>query len=73
MVHTLYHASTAPKELVGFLDRCREAGVVCYILPCEPENCHYETTRELILHGAIPVSGMTEERAYIRLMMRKTI
>ena len=73
VVHTLYHSSTAPKELVGFLDRCREAGVFCYILPCEPENCHYETTRELILHGAIPVSGMTEERAYIRLMMRKSI
>ena len=69
VLHTLYHSSTAPKELVGFLDRCREADVPCYILPCDPEDYHYETTAELLQHGAIPVSGMTEETAYIRLLM----
>jgi L-asparaginase len=70
-VHTLYHSSTAPKELADFLDRCREAGVKCYILPCEPENCHYETTAELLAHGAIPISGMTEESAYMKLLLGK--
>lgn len=71
VVHTLYHSSTAPKELVGFLDRCREAGVTCYILPCDPENYHYETTAELISHGAVPLDGLTEESAYMRLLMKK--
>ena len=71
VVHTLYHSSTAPKELVGFLDRCREAGVTCYILPCDPENYHYETTAELISHGAVPLNGLTEESAYMRLLMKK--
>lgn len=69
VLHTLYHSSTAPKELAGFLDRCREAGVPCYILPCDPENFHYETTAELLEHGAVPVSGMSEERAYMKLIL----
>ncbi|MBR0146993.1 MAG: asparaginase [Eubacterium sp.] len=69
VVHTLYHSSTAPKELTGFLDHCREAGVKCYILPCEPADCHYETTAELLEHGAIPIHGMTEESAYMKLLM----
>ena len=69
VVHTLYHSSTAPKELTGFLDRCREEGVKCYILPCEPADCHYETTAELLEHGAIPIHGMTEESAYMKLLM----
>ena len=71
VLHTLYHSSTAPKELAGFLDHCKEAGVPCYILPCDPENYHYDTTAELLTHGAIPLSGMTEERAYMRLLLRK--
>ena len=69
VVHTLYHSSTAPKELTGFLDRCREAGVKCYILPCKPADCHYETTAELLERGAIPIHGMTEESAYMKLLM----
>ena len=71
VLHTLYHSSTAPKELAGFLDRCRKAKIPCYILPCEPENCHYETTSELLANGAIPLSGMTEETAYMRLLMQR--
>ena len=35
VMHTLYHSSTAPKELSGFLDRCKREGVSCYILPCD--------------------------------------
>ena len=69
VLHTMYHSSTAPKELTGFLDRCGEAGVPCYILPCDPENFHYETTAELLEHGAIPLSGLTEESAYMRLIL----
>ena len=69
VLHTLYHSSTAPKELTGFLDRCREAQVPCYILPCDPEDCHYETTMELLEHGAVPLSGVTEESAYMKLLM----
>ena len=71
VVHTMYHSSTAPKELVRFLDRCREAGVPCYILPCDPENFHYETTAELLEHGAIPIGGMSVESAYMRLVMNR--
>ncbi len=73
VLHTLYHSSTAPKELAGFLDRCREAGICCYILPCDPGSCHYETTGELLQHGAVPVHGMTEERAYMRLLMGRSV
>lgn len=73
VLHTLYHSSTAPKELADFLDRCREAGVSCYILPCDPEDYHYETTAELLAHGAIPLSGLTEERAYMRLLLREEL
>ena len=69
VVHTLYHSSTAPKELTGFLDRCRDEGVSCYILPCDPEDYHYETTAELLQHGAIPISGMSVESAYFRVLM----
>ena len=69
VVHTLYHSSTAPKELTEFLDRCREEGVNCYILPCDPEDYHYETTAELLKHGAIPISGMSVESAYFRVLM----
>ena len=71
VLHTLYHSSTAPKELEDFLDRCREAGVTCYILPCVAEEANYETTAGLISHGAVPVSGMTEERAYMKLLLER--
>lgn len=72
VLHTLYHSSTAPKELTGFLDRCKAESVACYILPCDREAYHYETTTELLRGGAIPLSGMTEERAYMRLLLGKT-
>ncbi len=68
VLHTMYHSSTAPKELEDFLDRCSGAGVKCYILPCVPEETCYETTTGLIRHGAIPISDMTEESAYMKLL-----
>jgi beta-glucosidase len=70
VLHTLYHSSTAPKELTGFLNRCKAEGVTCYILPCDAKAYHYETTTELLRGGAIPLSGMTEERAYMCLLMK---
>ena len=69
VLHTLYHSSTAPKELTAFAVRCREKGVPLYILPCDAENYNYETTRELLDAGARPVQGLTEETAYIRLLL----
>ncbi len=71
VLHTLYHSGTAGAELSGFLDRCRAAGIPCYILPCDPADYHYETTGDLLLHGAIPLDRMTEETAYMRLLMRR--
>ena len=68
VLHTLYHSSTAPQELTGFLDRCGREGVKCYILPCDPGNYHYETTAELLEHGAIPVMGMSEESAFFKAL-----
>ena len=69
VLHTLYHSSTAPKELTAFAMRCREEGVLLYILPCDAENYNYETTRELLAAGARPLQGITEETAYIRLLL----
>ena len=69
VLHTLYHSSTAPKELTAFAMRCREEGVLLYILPCDAEDYNYETTRELLVAGARPLQGITEETAYIRLLL----
>ena len=69
VLHTMYHSSTAPKELTAFAERCRNVGVTLYILPCDPENYNYETTQELLEAGARPVHGMTEESAYARLLL----
>ena len=69
VLHTMYHSSTAPKELEDFLDRCSSEGVKCYILPCVPEETRYETTTGLIRHGAVPISGMTVESAYMKLLL----
>ena len=69
VLHTLYHSSTAPKELTEFAKRCQYVGVSLYIIPCDPENINYETTKELMEAGARPIQGLTEETAYARLLL----
>lgn len=72
VLHEGYHAATAPCEgassLPAFVARCRERGIAVYLAPVKPHAPVYQSADELRRAGVQPLSGMTFETAYARLV-----
>jgi len=75
VLHDLYHSGTAcvTREwgknhcLVEFIKQCKALGIPVYLAPvCQSENA-YQSTRELIEHGADLIWNMSIEAAYVKL------
>ena len=67
-----YHSGTA--EVAGVLSlkaRCDKAQppIPLFLTPCESGHYAYETTGALLRAGAFPIWGMTDEMAYVKLMV----
>jgi L-asparaginase len=75
VLHDLYHSGTAyvtgewgkNLSLIDFLKRCQGLEIPVYLAPvCQSENA-YQSTRELIEHGAELLWNMSIEAAYVKL------
>lgn len=77
VLHDLYHSGTAcatdqwgnGHSLLKFIQRCTEAGTPVYLAPAFKSENAYQSTRELIEHGAVMIWNMSIEAAYVKLAL----
>lgn len=77
VLHDLYHSGTAcatelwgkNHSLIEFIKRCGGLGIPVYLAPAIQSENAYQSTRELIEHGAKMIWNMSIEAAYIKLML----
>ena len=77
VLHDLYHSGTACAteqwgknySLNEFIKRCAELEIPVYLAPAIQSENAYQSTRELIEHGAEMIWNMSIEAAYVKLML----
>jgi L-asparaginase len=77
VLHDLYHSGTACASgqwgenysMLVFLKRCRRKGIAVYLAPAINSENAYQSTRELIEHGAKIIWNTSIEAAYVKLML----
>jgi L-asparaginase/Glu-tRNA(Gln) amidotransferase subunit D len=77
VLHDLYHSGTACStgqwgdnhSLVEFIKRCRDKEIPVYLAPAIQSENAYQSTRELIEHGAAVIRNMSIEAAYVKLVL----
>lgn len=77
VLHDLYHSGTAcatdqwgkNHSLIEFLKHCQNENTPVYLAPAIKSENAYQSTRELIEHGAIMIWNMSIEAAYVKLML----
>jgi L-asparaginase/Glu-tRNA(Gln) amidotransferase subunit D len=77
VLHDLYHSGTAcatvhwgkNHSLSEFAKRCNEQGLPLYLAPAFKSENAYQSTREIIEHGAIMIWNMSIEAAYVKLAL----
>jgi L-asparaginase/archaeal Glu-tRNAGln amidotransferase subunit D len=73
ILHSLYHSGTGSIEnneysLPRFIERCVSSGIDFYLISFHNlESDLYETSRELLKYGAIPLQNISFEAAYAKL------
>lgn len=71
VVHTTYHSQTVcvdgdTNSFTEFAKRCKKEGVSLILTPCDKKSYSYVSTASALENGVIPVSGMTNETAYVK-------
>ena len=76
VLHGTYHSCTAaafPKNsrysLISFKKRCDRYNIPLFLCPCDSDAYDYETTGELLRHGAVGICDMTTETAYAKILI----
>jgi L-asparaginase/Glu-tRNA(Gln) amidotransferase subunit D len=77
VLHDLYHSGTAcasgqwgkNHSLVEFLNRCQSSNIPVYLAPAYQSENAYQSTLELIEHGAEMIWNTALEAAYVKLML----
>lgn len=77
VLHDLYHSGTActtsqwgsQYSLLEFLKICRQHGVPVYLAPAFKSENAYQSTHDLLEHGAQMLWNMSIEAAYVKLML----
>lgn len=74
VVHTTYHSQTVCVEgennsFTDFAKRCKKEGVSLILTPCDENSYSYVSTAVALKNGVIPVSGMTNEMAYVKTVV----
>jgi L-asparaginase/Glu-tRNA(Gln) amidotransferase subunit D len=77
VLHDLYHSGTAyatgqwgeNHSLLKFIKCCGELGIPIYLAPAFKSKNAYQSTRELIEHGAAMIWNMSIEAAYVKLAL----
>ena len=76
VLHGTYHSQTAPSfrdsnrhSLLYLKKKCDRYNIPLFLCPCDNEAYDYETTGDLLRHGIIGISGMTNETAYAKILI----
>lgn len=77
VLHDLYHSGTACAtsqwgenySLINFLKRCKTKQIPVYLAPLLYSNNAYQSTRQLLDYGAIPLWNMSLEAVYVKLLI----
>lgn len=77
VLHDLYHSGTActtaqwgdNHSLLNFLKYCQERNVLVFLAPAYQSENAYQSTRELLEHGANMIWNMSIEAAYVKLVL----
>jgi L-asparaginase/Glu-tRNA(Gln) amidotransferase subunit D len=77
VLHDLYHSGTActtlqwgnKHSLLDFVKCCGDLGITVYLAPAIKSENAYQSTRELIEHGAVMIWNTSIEAAYVKLML----
>lgn len=74
VVHTTYHSQTVcvdsdTNSFAEFAKRCKKEGVSLILTPCDKNSYSYVSTASALENGVIPVSGMTNEMAYVKTVV----
>jgi L-asparaginase/Glu-tRNA(Gln) amidotransferase subunit D len=77
VLHDLYHSGTAcatelwgnQHSLVEFLKVCRDNNIPVFLAPASKLENAYQSTRNLLEHGAEMIWNMSIEAAYVKLML----
>lgn len=77
VLHDLYHSGTActatdwgeNHNLVTFIQRCQNSGILCYLAPALKTPAAYAGTAELIKLGVKILWNMSLEAAYVKLIL----
>lgn len=76
VVHYMYHSATActvgrETSLLNFSQRCRQLGVRLYVASFKDRDIKraYMSSREILSAGAMPMFNISEESAYIKVLI----
>jgi L-asparaginase/Glu-tRNA(Gln) amidotransferase subunit D len=77
VLHDLYHSGTAcattqwgeQHSLIAFIQRCKAENIPVYLAPAIYSEDAYQSTRQLIEHGAIMLWNLSIEAAYVKLLL----
>jgi len=77
VLHDLYHSGTActleawgkQHSLIGFVQRCQAANIVCYLAPALKTKDVYASYCALAAQGITVVWNMSLETAYVKLLL----
>ncbi len=74
VVHTTYHSETVcvdggKNSFAQFAERCKKEGVSLILTPCDEKSYSYVSTAKALKHSVIPVSGLTNEMAYVKTVI----
>lgn len=74
VLHYMYHSATACVEgektsILRFLERCREKGIPVYGASFKSREDYYKTSKDMLDKGLIPLSNISPEAAYAKLVL----
>ena len=77
VLHDLYHSGTAcatsqwgeQHSLIIFIQRCKAENIPVYLAPAMYSEDAYQSTRQLIEHGAVMLWNLSIEAAYVKLLL----
>jgi len=81
VVHGTYHSESVCVErsngtgeyssasILHLMDRCKKQDIPLFLAPCSPQAFAYESTGDILAHGACYMTAMTNEMAYVKALV----
>ena len=70
LIETYHSGTQTVRGLTDLIGKAREAGVTCYMGPVHQSKVMYESTRELIKAGAVPLYDIPIEGCWAEVLIR---